>query len=117
VDSSLPADSSTYQVDASSDAVQRPHTPPSGKYSLALALTLADVGSEEYKVVDKETPYGPPSQGDASKKRRFGGKDQRSSEKGRGMSRSNESPNEASTVLQDEGQRAGGKENLMGNEG
>jgi hypothetical protein len=86
VDSSPPADSSTYQVDTSSDAVQRPHTPPSGKYS------QAGVGSDEYSVVDKETPYDPPSQGDASKKLRYGGKNQWPSEKG---SRSNEGPNEA----------------------
>jgi hypothetical protein len=90
VDSSPPADSSTYQVDAASDAVQRPHTPPSGKYS------QAGVGSEEYKVVDKETPYDPPSQGDASKKLRYGGKNQLSSEKGR--EGSNEGPNEASAA-------------------
>lgn len=44
VDSSPPADSSTYQVDASSDAVQRPHTPPSGKYS------QAGVGSEKFNL-------------------------------------------------------------------
>jgi hypothetical protein len=92
VDSSPPADSSTYQVDASSDAVQRPHTPPSGKYS------QAGVGSEEYSVVDKEAPYELPSQGDASKKLRYGGKNQWSSEKGRETSRSNESPNDASAA-------------------
>jgi hypothetical protein len=92
VDSSPPADSSTYQVDASSDAVQRPHTPPSGEYS------QAGVGSEEYSVVDKETPYDPPSQGDASEKLGYGGKNQWSSEKGRETSRSNESPNEASAA-------------------
>ena len=90
VDSSPPADTSTYQVDASSDAVQRPHTPPSGEYS------QAGVGSEEYSVVDKETPYDPPSQGDASKKLRYGGQNQWPSEKGRETSRSNEGPNEAS---------------------
>jgi hypothetical protein len=87
VDSSPPADSSTYQVDTSSDVVQRPHTPPSGKYS------QAGVGSEEYSTVDKETPYDPPSQGDASKKLRYGGKNQ-----GREASRSNEGPNEASAA-------------------
>ena len=92
VDSSPPADSSTYQVDASSDAVQRPHTPPSGKFS------QAGVGSEEYSTVDKETPYDPPSQGDASKKLRYGGKNQWSSEKGREASRSNESPNGTSAA-------------------
>lgn len=92
VDSSPPADSSTYQVDASSDAVQRPHTPPSGKYS------QAGVGSEEYSVVDKETPYDPPSPGDASQKLRYGGKNQWSSEKGSATSRSNEGPNEASAA-------------------
>jgi hypothetical protein len=84
VDSSPPADSSTYQVDTSSDAVQRPHTPPSGKYS------RAGVGSEEYSLVDKETPYEPPSQGEASKK-----KNQGPLYKGSETSRSNEGPNEA----------------------
>jgi hypothetical protein len=92
VDSSPPADSSTYQVDASSDAVQRPHTPPSGKYS------QAGVGSEEYSSLDKETPYDPPSQGDANKKLRYGGKDQLPSEKGRETSRSDESPKGASAA-------------------
>src|SRR6266403_1925327 len=92
VDSSPPADSSTYQVDTSSDAVQRPHKPPSGKYS------QAGVGSEEYRLVDKETPYNPPSQGDANKKLRYGGKDQLPSEKGRETSRSDESPKGASAA-------------------
>jgi len=55
VDSSPPADSSTYQVDSSSEAVQRPHKPPSGAYS------QAGVDSEEYRVVDKRAPYDPPS--------------------------------------------------------
>jgi hypothetical protein len=73
-------------VDASSDAVQRPHTPPSGKYS------QAGVGSEEYSSVDKETPYEPPSSGDASKKLRYGGKGRLPSEKGRETSHSDEGP-------------------------
>lgn len=94
VDSSPPADSSTYQVDASSDAVQRPHTPPSGKYS------KAGVGSEEYNMVDKGTPRDPHFQGDASNKLRHGGKNQIPSEKekGRERSRSNEGLNEASAA-------------------
>jgi hypothetical protein len=92
VDSSPPADSSTYQVDTSSDAVQRPHTPPSGKYS------QAGVGSAEYSVVDKETPYDPPSQGDANEKLRYGGKSQEPLEKDGGTSRSNEGPNKASAA-------------------
>lgn len=86
VDSSPPADSSTYQVDASSDAVQRPHSPPSGKYS------QAGVGSEAYRVMDKQAPYDPPTDGGAGKKLRYGGKDQWISEKGRGTSRSDEGP-------------------------
>lgn len=92
VDSSPPADSSTYQVDAASDAVQRPHKPPSGKYS------QVGVGSAEYSVSDKETPYEPPSEGDASTKLRYGGRNQLSSEKGGQTSRSNEGPNEASAA-------------------
>ena len=92
VDSSPPADSSTYQVDSSSEAVQRPHTPPSGKYS------QVGVGSAEYRTVDKETPYDPPSQGEASKKLRYGGKEQSPSEKEKGRERSNESPNKASAA-------------------
>ncbi|SRR5229473_2829577 len=76
VDSSPPADSSTYQVDASSDAVQRPHKPPSGKYS------QAGVGSEEYRMVDKETPG-----------------------KGSETSRSNEGPNEASAAGKPKGKK------------
>jgi hypothetical protein len=92
VDSSPPADSSTYQVDASSDAVQRPHKPPSGKYS------QAGVGSDEYRMVDKETPYDLPSQGDAGKKLRYGGKNQWAPGKGRETSRSDEGPNGASAA-------------------
>ena len=89
VDSSPPADSSTYQVDTFSDAVQRPHTPPSGKYS------QVGVGSAEYSVVDKETPYDPPSQGHANEKLRYDGKNQGPLDKDRGTSRSNEGPNKA----------------------
>ena len=69
VDSSPPSDASTYQVDSSSDKVQRPHKPPSGNFS------QAGVGSEEYRTVDKQEPYDPPSNGEASKKLRYGGKD------------------------------------------
>ncbi|KAF8484603.1 hypothetical protein DFH94DRAFT_624266 [Russula ochroleuca] len=90
VDSSPPADSSTYQVDDSSEAVQRPHQPPSGKYS------QAGVGSEEYRMVDKQAPYDPPSRGEAGQKLRYGGKNQRVSEKGRERSRSSEGPDGAS---------------------
>jgi len=68
VDSSPPSDASTYQVDSSSDKVQRPHTPPSGKFS------QAGVGSEEYRTVDKQEPYDPPSDGEAGKKLRYGGR-------------------------------------------
>ncbi|KAI9467178.1 hypothetical protein BJY52DRAFT_1111411 [Lactarius psammicola] len=68
VDSSPPADDSTYQVDGSSDKVQRPHEPPSGMFS------QAGVGSEEYRTVDRQEPYDPPSDGEASKKLRYGGK-------------------------------------------
>jgi hypothetical protein len=78
-DSSPPADSSTYQVDGSSEAVQRPHKPPSGKYS------QAGVGSEEYRMVDKQAPYDPPTAGE-------GGKNPRVSEKGEGSGRSGEGP-------------------------
>ena len=85
VDSSPPADSSTYQVDDASEAVQRPHKPPSGKYS------QAGVGSEEYRTVDKHEPYDPPSQGEAGTKLRYGGKSQGSG-KGKETSRSSEGP-------------------------
>jgi hypothetical protein len=75
VDSSPPADSSTYQVDSSSEAVQRPHKPPSGAYS------QAGVSSEEYRMVDKRAPYDPPvsSPSDAGKKLRYGGRGQEKS--------------------------------------
>ncbi|KAH9983032.1 hypothetical protein BJV74DRAFT_758885, partial [Russula compacta] len=92
VDSSPPADSSTYQVDASSDAVQRPHKPPSGKYS------QAGVGSEEYRMMDKQTSYDPPTDGGAGKKLRYGGKNQWTSEKGRETSRSGEGPEGTSSA-------------------
>jgi hypothetical protein len=99
VDSSPPADSSTYQVDDASEAVQRPHKPPSGKYS------QAGVGSEEYRTVDKHAPYDPPSQGEADKKLRYGGKSQGSG-KGRGTSRSSEGSGGASAA----GRKPEGKE-------
>lgn len=89
VDSSPPADSSTYQVDDSSEAVQRPHKPPSGKYS------QAGVGSEEYRTVDKHAPYDPPSGGESGQKLRYGGKGQ---QKGRETSRSSEGPQGASAA-------------------
>jgi hypothetical protein len=82
VDSSPPADSSTYQVDSSSEAVQRPHKPPSGAYS------QAGVGSEEYRMVDKRAPYDPPASG-AGKKLRYGGRGQ---EKSGGTSHPDEGP-------------------------
>ena len=69
VDSSPPSDASTYQVDSSSDKVLRPHKPPSGNFS------QAGVGSEEYRTVDRQEPYEPPSKGEASKKLRYGGKE------------------------------------------
>jgi len=68
VDSSPPADASTYQVDGSSDKVLRPHKPSSGNFS------QAGVGSEEYRTVDKQEPYEVPSKGEASKKLGYGGK-------------------------------------------
>ena len=74
VDSSPPSDASTYQVDSSSDKVQRPHTPPSGKFSQTGVQAGVGVGSEEYRTVDRQEPYDPPSDGDASKKLRYGGK-------------------------------------------
>jgi len=86
VDSSPPPDSSTYQVDHSSDAVQRPHKPPSGEYS------KAGVGSEEYRVVDKQTPYDSPSPSGAGKKLRYGGKSQWAPEKGGETSHPGEGP-------------------------
>jgi hypothetical protein len=72
VDNSPPSNASTYQVDSSTDKVQRPHE---GK------LSQAGVGSEEYKTVDKQEPYEPPSNGEASKKLRYGGKKELGTEK------------------------------------
>lgn len=94
VDSNPPADSSTYQVDESSDKVQRPHKPPSGKYS------QAGVVSEAYRTVDKQEPYSPPLEGEAGKKLRYGGKKSWASEKGEETSRAREGP---------EGLSAGGR--------
>ena len=89
VDHSPPPDTSTYQVDGSSEAVQRPHKPPSGEYS------RAGVTSESYKTVDKREPYDVPSPGGAGAKLRYGGKGQLASEKGRENS---EGPEGASAV-------------------
>jgi hypothetical protein len=90
VDSSPPADSATYQVDDSSDKVQRPHKPPSGKYS------QAGVVSEEYRTVDKQEPYSPPSGGEPGKKLRYGGKRSWASEKGGETGGAGEGPEGAS---------------------
>jgi hypothetical protein len=68
VDSTPPADSSTYQVDEFSDQVQRPHQPPSGKFSQTGAT--AGVTSEAYRTVDKEEPESAPLEGEAGKKLR-----------------------------------------------
>ena len=76
VDHTPPPDTSTYQVDASSEAVQRPHKPPSGEYS------QAGVTSDAYRTVDKREPYEPPSPGGAGTKLRYGGKSRWASEKG-----------------------------------
>lgn len=65
VDNSPPSNASTYQVDSSSDKVQRPHE----------KVSEAGIGSEEYRTVDKQEPYEPPSNGEASKKLRYGGKE------------------------------------------
>jgi len=97
VDSSPPADPSTYQVDDSSDKVQRPHHPPSGAYS------RAGVGSEEYRAVDKQAaPLDPPSGSrggtgaEAGKKLRYSGKG--SLEKGGKTSDPGEGPEGASAT-------------------
>ena len=71
VDSSPPSNASTYQVDSSSDKVQRPHE----------KISEAGVGTEEYRTVDKQEPYEPPSNGEASKKLRYGGKKKLGTEK------------------------------------
>ncbi|KAI0268091.1 hypothetical protein BC834DRAFT_867850 [Gloeopeniophorella convolvens] len=89
-----PADSSTHRVDSSSDNVQRPYEPPSGKYS------QAGVGSEEYRTVDKNDPYDPPSN-DSDKKLRYGGKQGYASEKREDTSQPGQGP---------EGGSAGGRE-------
>jgi hypothetical protein len=92
VDHTPPPDTSTYQVDGSSEAVQRPHKPPSGEYS------QAGVTSEAYRTVDKREPYEAPSPGGAGTKLRYGGKDQWASEKGRETSHASEGPEGASAA-------------------
>jgi len=96
VDSSPPADTSTYLVD-DSDKVQRPHHPPSGAYS------RAGVGTEEYRAVDKQAaPYDSPSDSrggtgaEAGKKLRYGGKGPL--EKGGKTGHSGEGPEGASAT-------------------
>lgn len=51
VDENPPPDSSIHRVDASSEAAQRPHEPPSGKWSQAGTQT------SEYENVSREEPY------------------------------------------------------------
>jgi hypothetical protein len=92
VDHTPPSDTSTYQVDGSSEAVQRPHKPPSGEYS------QAGVATEAYRLVDKRAPYDLPSPGGAGTNLRYGGKDQWASEKGRETSHPDEGPEGASAV-------------------
>ncbi|KAI0053760.1 hypothetical protein FA95DRAFT_1467133, partial [Auriscalpium vulgare] len=69
VDAEAPADSKVHRVDSSSEAVQRPHDPPSGEYS------RAGVRTEEYRSVDKQEPYEAKSDGHQQEKLRYGGKD------------------------------------------
>jgi hypothetical protein len=92
VDHTPPPDTSTYQVDDSSEAVQRPHKPPSGEYS------QAGVASEAYRTVDKREPYDVPSSGGAGTKLGYGGKGRWASEKGKETSHPGEGPEGASAV-------------------
>jgi hypothetical protein len=54
VDTSPPSDPTIHRVDAGSENAQRPHEPPSGKWS------QAGVQTGEYQNVDKEVPYTVP---------------------------------------------------------
>jgi len=61
VDTNPPADSTMHRVDSSSENAQRPHEPPSGKWSQAGTQT------NEYRTVDKEEPYDAPGKDKGAK--------------------------------------------------
>jgi len=86
VDYAPPPDSTVHRVDSSSEAVQRPHDPPSGEWSRAGTLT------EEYRHVDRSEPYDLAS-GSASKGNlRYGGKERYAQDKGAETSSAAEGP-------------------------
>lgn len=66
VDTNPPADSTMHRVDSGSENAQRPHEPPSGKWSKAGTQT------NEYRTVNKEEPYDAPGK-DRGAKTGYGG--------------------------------------------
>ena len=80
VDATPPDDSKIHRVDASSENVQKPHEPPSGKWSQTGAETA-------YQHVSKSEPYKAPGE-DA----RYGGKEEYSKDKGPETSDSGSGP-------------------------
>ena len=83
------SDSSVYQVDSNSDAVQRPFEAVSGEWSRAGTQT------EEYRHVDHEEPYDAPAE-DGEKVKgerlRYGGKEQYGREKAPETSQPDDGP-------------------------
>jgi len=61
VDTNPPSDPTMHRVDAGSENAQRPHEPPSGKWSQAGTQT------NEYRTVDKEEPYDVPGKNKGAK--------------------------------------------------
>ncbi|KAA1466627.1 hypothetical protein DENSPDRAFT_831489 [Dentipellis sp. KUC8613] len=86
VDSTLSEDPKTLTVDSSSEAVQRPHHPPSGEFS------RAGIQTDEYRSVDKQHPYDAPNGAGKDQKLRYGARPQYLDEKGPETSGSEEGP-------------------------
>ncbi|KAG6859048.1 hypothetical protein C0991_001445 [Blastosporella zonata] len=81
VDPTPPSDSSVYRVDSLSEMVQKPHEPPSGKWS----RTGVEAG-----VGGKQEPYAEEGQ-----ELRYGGKESLAKDKGPETSKPDEGPNKS----------------------
>ncbi|KAJ7136241.1 hypothetical protein C8R46DRAFT_1138315 [Mycena filopes] len=89
VDSSPAADPKIHRVDPGSENVQKPHEPPSGKWSATGAEAGAsspgstndknETGMDEYSTMSGDRPYAAPGAGGAQ---RYGGKEGYEQEKG-----------------------------------
>ncbi|KAF9268316.1 hypothetical protein L218DRAFT_609409 [Marasmius fiardii PR-910] len=82
VDVTPPDDSKIHRVDPGSENVQKPHEPPSGKWS-----ETGVNAAEQYRHVSKSEPYKAPGED-----RRWGGKEEYTKEKGPETSKPGDGP-------------------------